>query len=52
MKKKVEGIFIEFRNLTENEQVLLLLNLFKFSRKNLPDNKTLIITGMVREVKK
>lgn len=44
----VKGIFIEFDNLTEDEQLRLFLNLFHFADKELPRMKELKL-GIVKK---
>ncbi len=39
----VKGIYIDFSNLTEEEQVNLWFTIYMFADVELPDNKTLTI---------
>lgn len=44
---KIKRLTIEFENLTDDEQIELWINLFRFAKHSLPDNKNLII-GVVK----
>ena len=48
----VRGIYIDFKNLTEEEQIELLLHLFDFAKKELPDSKFLYINPISNMYKK
>ncbi|MCD6435338.1 MAG: hypothetical protein J7L15_03025 [Clostridiales bacterium] len=48
----VRGIYIDFGNLTEEEQIELLLHLFDFAKKELPKNKILFISPISDVYKK